>query len=60
MKEICISLIIILVVLIILYMKLSNKLSLKEGFVSCKINKDCPYGFNCKSGQCIDTRPKGN
>ena len=60
MKEICISLILILGVSIMLYMKLSNKLHLKEGFVSCKSNKDCPYGFNCKSGQCIDTRPEGN
>lgn len=62
MKEIYISLLIIIALSLGIFVFYPRKMSRLEGFnVSvCQKDSDCPMRFKCESAKCADTRPKGN
>jgi len=61
MKEIYISLLIIIATAYFIFVSYPRRMRKFEGFVSkCANNFDCPAKFKCsRLGKCIDTRPKG-
>jgi hypothetical protein len=61
MKEVYISLLLIIATAYFIFVSYPRKMARFEGFASmCQKDSDCPRRFKCESGKCADTRPKGN
>jgi len=61
MKEVYISLLLIIATVFILFVSYPRRMRKLEGFISmCQKDSDCPRRFKCESAKCVDTRPKGN